>query len=90
MLANARSDNLRSKTLVRIISAQTQVVAGVKYTLVLDAGTSVCNNRYGLMADLEECPLAPGAQTETYEAEIWWQAWRNPPYKLMKFERKRN
>jgi hypothetical protein len=60
---NARSNSLYALQLVAVTSATSQVVSGVRYNLVLQAGFSSCTND-GTARTLAECPVASAS---TYE-----------------------
>ena len=75
---DAQSNSLNSLQLVRPVSATSQVVAGIKYTLTFMAGVSECAKpRTGGAARLCSTPVHADAAHE-YTATVWDQPWRTP------------
>jgi len=81
-LISAESDSRNKLALVRVISGTKQVVAGMKYQLLVEFGTSKCSKNS--LSD-SACPLLDSTQTSMYDVEIWWQSWRTPQYQLLSF-----
>lgn len=83
---DAQSNSLNSLQLVRPVSATSQVVAGIKYTLTFMAGVSECAKpRAGGAARLCSTPVHADAAHE-YTATVWDQPWRTPRYVLQHWE----
>ncbi|XP_016063761.1 PREDICTED: cystatin-M [Miniopterus natalensis] len=65
----------------RILRAQSQMVAGIKYYLTVEMGSTACrkNAVTGDRMDLTTCPLAAGAQEEKLRCdfEILVVPWEN-------------
>jgi len=78
-LLNAQSNSAAPLEMVELVSARSQVVAGMKYELVLDAGLSSCAND-GAEHTLEACPVDSPAR---YTIVVVDQAWQTPRYTLV-------
>ncbi|KAM6435327.1 cystatin-like [Liasis olivaceus] len=80
---NARStDNTNYFKELRIVKAQTQVVAGMKYYLTVEVVKTACRKTVGKAKAHEEvqnCALPPRAQQEklTCYFEVWSRPWLN-------------
>ena len=82
MLAlNAQSNSLYLYQRVRVVSATKQVVAGLKYTIQIEMGTSECLKTVE-SSSLDECPIA-GGNTAVTELVVIDQAWMAPRYSLV-------
>merc|ERR1711865_99204 len=81
MLAlNAQSNSLYLHQLVRVVSATKQLVAGLKYTIQIEMGTSECFKTVE-SSSLDECPVA--GNTAVTELVVIDQAWMAPRYTLL-------
>lgn len=65
-----------ARALVRVIKAQTQVVAGQKYILKIEGGYLNCT-KANYLASPEYCVLDPQEETFTCDFEIVEQSWAN-------------
>ncbi|XP_007442959.1 cystatin-like [Python bivittatus] len=79
---NTRStDNTNYFKVLRIVQAQSQVVAGVKYYLTVEVVKTACEKSNGPMAfnKIQNCELPPRAEQEklTCYFEVWSQPWLN-------------
>jgi len=72
-LVNEQSNSLYAIQAVRVVSAKRQVVAGIKYELVIDAGLSSCL-KSAPSHTLAACPLTASAQR--YTITLVDQAWQ--------------
>merc|ERR1712159_620819 len=72
-LVNEQSNSLYAIQAVRVVSAKRQVVAGIKYELVIDAGLSSCL-KSAPSHTLAACPLTGSAQR--YTITLVDQAWQ--------------
>merc|ERR1711865_807941 len=81
MLAlNAQSNSLYLHQLVRVVSATKQVVAGLKYTIRIEMGTSECFKTVE-SSSLDECPVA--GDTEIHSLVVSDQPWLSPRFQLL-------
>merc|ERR1712028_103833 len=81
MLAlNAQSNSLYLHQLVRVVSATKQVVAGLKYTIQIEMGTSECFKTVE-SSSLDECPVA--GDTEIHSLVVSDQPWLSPRFQLL-------
>ena len=83
MLLNQKLDGTKAMVLNHVVKATTQVVAGIKYNLIVEVAESDCPNRKGLVPEDNQCRPQDGTPKTTYELQIWWQSWRTPAYQLM-------
>jgi len=76
--------NLGSNTMFmykmnRVVSATSQVVAGVKYVITLEMKETGCRNSMESYNMLEDCAFrGDDAQTQLCTVQILWQAWQEP------------
>lgn len=82
-MIDVQSNSLNSIQLVQVVVAQSQVVAGIKWTLTLAAGVSSCKKtkEYSLC----ETPVDE-QQRDLYEVTLLDQAWMTPRYTLGEFK----
>jgi len=80
VLLNAQSNSLYLHQAIRVISATKQVVAGLKYTIQIEMGTSECFKTVE-SSSLDECPVA--GDTAVTELVVIDQAWMAPRYTLL-------
>ncbi len=75
------SNSVYSTALLRVVSATKQVVAGLKYSLVLEAAPTTCTKRSIAEDDPSrgECSPDPSRATR-YTVSVLSQPWRKPPY----------
>eukprot|EP00939_MAST-03C_sp_MAST-3C-sp1_P002797 g2797.t1 len=68
--------------LVKILQAEIQVVAGKRFYIIFQAVTNSekCENVH--RSTDEACVPTADATIQTYKADVWFQAWRNPQYVL--------
>ena len=81
VLLNAQSNSMYLHQAIRVISATKQVVAGLKYTIQIEMGTSECLKTVE-SSSLDECPIA-GGNTAVTELVVIDQAWMAPRYSLV-------
>ncbi|XP_053134096.1 cystatin-like [Hemicordylus capensis] len=80
---NQRSNSLYYSRALRVVKAQSQVVAGIKYYLTVEVVNTTCaKNRGGgrlTAVDIERCPLPPNAeqQKQICEFQVWSRPWLN-------------
>ncbi|ELW65140.1 Cystatin-M, partial [Tupaia chinensis] len=83
--AAVASYNMNSNSLyyfrdTHIIKAESQLVAGIKYYLTMEMGSTAClKNRVPGNVDLTTCPLAAGMDEEKLHCdfEILFVPWKN-------------
>jgi len=75
---NAKSNSLYQMQLMRIVSGTSQVVSGVKYTMVIEVGTSAACRNNGNTPSLATCPVDPNSPLAQYEVVVWLQPWLTP------------
>ncbi|XP_064603369.1 uncharacterized protein LOC135468846 [Liolophura sinensis] len=78
---NARSNSMFASSLVKVNSATSQVVAGVKYNLEIVVGQTTCRNEQSV--DLTHCAMDANSQSKVCQISVLWQAWRKPQYTLV-------
>lgn len=83
MELNARSNSLFQQQLVRVTSATSQVVAGIKYTLHVATGESSACRNDGQTRTLEDCPV--DGEEASYVLSVLVQAWQEAPCELLDF-----
>ncbi|XP_039214408.1 cystatin-1-like [Crotalus tigris] len=76
---NERSDNTNYFKVLRIVKAETQVVAGAKYYLTVEIGETVCEKSNGPMtySEIQNCELLPQGKKLTCNFEVWSRPWLN-------------
>merc|ERR1711865_561908 len=80
MLAlNAQSNSMYLHQALRVVSATKQVVAGLKYTIQIEMGTSECLKTVE-DSSLDACPV--NSDTEIHSLVVIEQAWMDPRYQL--------
>jgi hypothetical protein len=87
-LIDAQNNDMYGSQFIRIVpgSVQTQIVAGTKYTMDIEAGQTACrNNGDGATLDATKCPVAAGGAVQRYHIEIVAIPWQQPPYQLLSF-----
>nr|AGA95986.1 cysteine protease inhibitor [Heligmosomoides polygyrus] len=64
---------------IKVLSAKTQVVAGVKHVFQVVYGESTCKKGDMLAAEVSaaNCQLKPDARRAIYEVELWEKPWEN-------------
>uniref|UniRef100_A0A7N5J9Z5 Cystatin domain-containing protein n=1 Tax=Ailuropoda melanoleuca TaxID=9646 RepID=A0A7N5J9Z5_AILME len=77
---NALSSNARYFKELRIVDAQSQVVAGVKYYLTMELAKTRCEKTVGkskVYKEIQNCELLPRAQQEklTCHFQVWSRPW---------------
>ncbi|XP_065920404.1 cystatin-like [Dysidea avara] len=77
---NKRSNSEYKLVRSNIVGGTMQIVAGVKYTLLLEVGLSHCHNDYK-PSTLEECPLVKGAKQ--YQVVVWVEPTNPLTYHLL-------
>lgn len=80
---NARSNGLYQQQLVKVVTASTQVVAGIKYTLQVATGESSSCRNDGEQRSLAVCPV--DGVVMTYVLSVLVQAWTQQPCQLLDF-----
>jgi len=87
-LIDAQSNDMFGSQFIRIVpgSVHTQIVAGTKYTMDIEAGETACrNNGGGTTLDATKCPVTAGGAVQRYHVEIVAIPWQHPPYQLLSF-----
>uniref|UniRef100_A0A8C3S946 Egg-white cystatin n=1 Tax=Chelydra serpentina TaxID=8475 RepID=A0A8C3S946_CHESE len=78
---NQASNSLHYSRAERVLSAQSQVVAGIKYYLTIQLVTTLCRkNGAGLgNRDICTCPLPPVSEQQKLfcEFQVWSRPWLN-------------
>lgn len=84
-LMNEKSKSQHSIVLVKIERAFSQVVAGINYRVILEAGESDCfkDARSLSHQSATNCPPRAGMVNQ-YEVVVWWRPWAEPPFQLTK------
>uniref|UniRef100_A0A182C5Z6 Cystatin n=1 Tax=Phalotris mertensi TaxID=1260334 RepID=A0A182C5Z6_9SAUR len=77
---NARSSNANYFKGLRVVDAQSQVVAGAKYYLTMELAKTKCEKTAGKLKvykEIQNCELSPGAQQEklTCHFQVWSRPW---------------
>ncbi|KAM3824727.1 cystatin-like [Vipera latastei] len=74
---NERSNNPNYFKELRVVKAQSQVVAGAKYYLTVEIGKTVCEKSNGPMAfsEIQKCELLPEKLTCNFQ--VWSRPWLN-------------
>ncbi|XP_070622871.1 cystatin-like [Erythrolamprus reginae] len=77
---NARSSNANYFKNLRIVDAQSQVVAGEKYFLTMELAKTQCEKTHGkpkVYKEIQNCELPPRGQQEklTCHFEVWSRPW---------------
>ncbi|KAG8237892.1 hypothetical protein J437_LFUL017040 [Ladona fulva] len=70
----SQSSGSYKKTLVRVLSAQTQVVEGHKYYLTIEVGNSLCQKD---VKDNKNCGLPDNSSSDVCQIELWERPWLN-------------
>ncbi|KAI8480001.1 hypothetical protein Bbelb_422500 [Branchiostoma belcheri] len=78
---NAMRNNPTLSKLVEVISAQYQVVAGLKYYLTIEIGTTGCSSSDSAV-QLSDCMVLLGGGRETCDVEVLDQPWVGEPQVL--------
>ncbi|XP_058016192.1 cystatin-like [Ahaetulla prasina] len=86
---NAVSANGNYFKALRVVDAQSQVVAGVKYYLTMELVKTDCEKTLGnrkVYKEIQNCDLAPRAQQEKLicHFEVWSRPWLNNKMELTK------
>jgi hypothetical protein len=84
-LVDRRRNSMYATQLVRVVYGYRQVVAGMKYTLVLESGITDCRNT-GEVVSLEACPIRTGAPLSRVVVQILDQPWVTGRYTLLKMD----
>lgn len=80
---NARSNGLYQQQLVRVVSATTQVVAGIRYQLEVETGESSACRNDGQQRELADCPV--DGTVSRFMLAVVVQAWTETPCTLLDF-----
>ncbi|CAH1262746.1 KNG1 [Branchiostoma lanceolatum] len=78
---NAMRNNPTLSKLVEVTSAQYQVVAGLKYYLTMEIGTTVCSSSDNTVL-LSDCDVLLGGGRETCDVQVLDQPWIGEPQVL--------
>uniref|UniRef100_UPI00398EE458 cystatin-like n=1 Tax=Pristiophorus japonicus TaxID=55135 RepID=UPI00398EE458 len=70
---NKASNNIYVHKMVRVVSAQRQIVSGIKYVLEVEVGKTQC--RQGEVDDLDSCALCVHPQNKLCNFEVLSVAW---------------
>merc|ERR1711988_1030979 len=87
-LLNSRMNSLSMHRLVKVHSANKQVVAGLKWSMRLELSPSSCQNNGQHQPEDPSCKLlteAEGGQPKLFDVELLDQAWMTPRFSLLSF-----
>ena len=76
---NAESNDLFYQVPIEVVSAESQVVAGVQYKIKLTLGQSACakNTVSATEFNVSSCQAKEGGNKKTVTATIWSKPWEN-------------
>lgn len=74
---NDQSNSYLHKKMIHVHEAETQVVAGTKYRLVFDLGSTVCRKNEAPQTNISECELHKEMPIERCTVIVWERVWLN-------------
>lgn len=87
-LIDAQSNNMYGSQFIRIVpgTVHSQVVAGTRYTMDIEAGETACpNTGDGITLSATKCPVTDGGAVQRYHVDIVNTPWLHPQYNLLNF-----